>query len=190
MHGRIFWELRDYAEARCGAGTWLTLLKNAGLKEKVYLTQSYPDSEMVLLVAAACKRTGKPPVLLLEEFGEFMAPNLMGMYAHLMKPEWRTLDVIEHAERTAHSAARLAEAGTAPPFLLTKRIHHGELTLTYSSPRKLCAIAVGVAKGLEKHFQEEITVHHSRCMLRGAPPCEILFQARAIEPLRSRAQHG
>ena len=189
MHGRIFWEFRDYAEARHGAGTWLKLLKEVGLEEKVYLQQVYPDTEMVSLITAASALSGKTIPVLLEDFGEFLAPSLISMYGHLMKREWRTLDIIEHTEATAHSAVRRAEAGAAPPFLRTKRLGQEDLTLIYSSPRKLCALAVGVAKGLGKHFQEDVTIQHSVCMLRGDAVCEIVIQARAVKPVRSRAHH-
>lgn len=189
MHGRIFWEFRDYAEARFGPGTWLTLLKNTGLEEKIYLKQTYPDTEIVLLANAACAVSGKPLADLLEEFGEFMVPSLMNMYGHLMQQQWRTLDVIEQTERTAHSAVRLAEPGTAPPFLRTKRLSSEELTLIYSSPRKMCALAIGVAKGLGKHFNEEVSALHVACMHRGARECEIAFQTRVAKPVRSKAHH-
>lgn len=189
MHGRIFWEFRDYAEARHGAGTWLKLLKKAGIEEKVYLRRVYPDTEMVALVAAACALSGKALPVLLEDFGEFMVPSLMSMYGHLIQPEWRALDVIEHTESTAHSAVRVDESGAAPPFLRTRRLAPGKLTLTYSSPRKLCALAVGLGKGLGKYFHEEVTVQHSVCMHRGAPSCEIMFEAYASKVLRSKAHH-
>lgn len=189
MHGSIFWVFRDYAEATHGTGTWLKLLKDAGLTEKVYLQQVYSDTEMVSLITAASALSGKAVPVLLEDFGEFLAPSLISMYGHLMKRGWRTLDIIEHTEATAHSAVRRAEAGAAPPFLRTKRSGQEELTLIYSSPRKLCSLAVGVAKGLGKHFKEEVTIQHSVCMLRGDAACEIVIQAHAVKPLRSKAHH-
>jgi len=190
MHGRIFWEFRDYAEARHGAGTWLKLLENSGLEEKVYLRQPYPDTEMVSLMMAASALSGKSLPELLEEFGEFTVPSLLNMYGYLMKREWRTLDVIEHTEKIAHGAARMTDAGSAPPFLLTKRLGPEELKLTYSSPRKLCAFAVGVAKGLGKHFNEEVRLQHSVCMHRGDPVCEIVIHAHAAKAKRAKAQHS
>lgn len=189
MHGRMFWEFRDYAEARHGAGTWLTLLKNVGLAEKVYLQKPYPDTEMVALVTAASALSGRPMAEVLEDFGEFTAPSLMKMYAHLMKPGWRTLDVIEHTESTAHGALRKDDAGMGPPFLRTKRVGPDELILFYSSPRKLCAVAIGVAKGLAKFFHEDISVRHTACMHHGAKSCEIVFHTFAAKPVRAKAHH-
>jgi hypothetical protein len=189
MHGRIFWEFRDYAEAKLGPGSWLKLLKTAGLEEKVYLQQAYPDTEMVSLVTAASALSRKAVPALLEDFGEFLAPSLMTMYGHLMKREWRTLDVMEHAERVGHRAVRLEGPGMGPPFLRTKRLGPEKLVLIYSSPRKLCALAVGMAKGLGKYFDEEVAVQHSVCMHCGAPSCEMVFQASAVKTLRAKAHN-
>lgn len=76
-----------------------------------------------------------------------------------------------------------------PPFLRTKRLGPEKLVLIYSSPRKLCALAVGMAKGLGKYFNEEVAIQHSLCMHRGAPSCEIVFQTSATKTIQAKAQH-
>jgi predicted hydrocarbon binding protein len=177
MHGRIFWELRAYTEATYGDRSWRELLKIAGVEEKVYLGKAYPDTEMVELVGAAAKLGGKSVPELLEDFGAFLSPHLLTMYGHLIKQEWRTLELIEHAERVGHSTVRQQEAGTAPPFLRVKRLGAEKVVLIYSSPRKLCALAVGMIKGLGKHFNEEVSVQHTTCMHRGAAACEIVVRS-------------
>ncbi len=177
MHGRIFWELRAYTEAAYGTQSWSKLLKIAGVEEKVYLGKAYPDVEMVALIGAAATVAGKSVPELLEGFGEFLSPHLLTLYRHLIKREWRTLELIEHAERVGHSTVRQREPGTAPPFLHVKRLGPEKVILIYSSPRKLCALAVGMIKGLGKHFDEEVSVQHSTCMHRGAPQCEIVVRS-------------
>ncbi len=174
MHGRIFWELRNYAE-RYGPETWNVLVKMAKLEDRIYLGQAYADSEFIALLTAASSVTGKPLPALLEDFGAFTVPALMSMYGHLMRPEWQTLDVIEHTEKIAHGGVRLKEAGAAPPFLRTSRVSSNMLVLTYSSPRKLCAFAVGVGRGLAAHFGETIAIQQAVCMHEGANRCEITY---------------
>jgi hypothetical protein len=175
MHGRILWQFRDYVESQHGKQAWEGVLKRAGLADRVYLAQAYPEEEALALLKATAKMSGKSAAALLQEFGEFTVPALLGMYSHLIKPEWRTLDVIEHAERVAHGAVRKQERGAAPPFLLARRVNPRKLILTYTSPRKMCAFAVGVGLGLGKHFQENVTVQHNPCVHLGADHCEITF---------------
>jgi hypothetical protein len=175
MHGRILWQFREFVESRDGKRAWKAALKSAGLEDRVYLAQAYPDAEAVLLLQAVVKMSGKSASVLLQDFGEFTVPALLGMYAHLIRPEWRALDVIEHAERVAHGAVRKHERGAAPPYLLVRRVNRHKVMLTYSSPRKMCAFAVGVGLGLGKYFQESVSVQHNPCMYQGADHCEITY---------------
>ncbi len=176
MDGRILWQLRDYIESKHGKSTWSRTLQTANLADRVYLAQCYPDTEAVALLTAAAAIIGKPVPAVLEDFGTFTVPFLLNMYRHILKPEWRTLDVIEHAERAAHGRVRQERPDSAPPFLRARRLSLQKLILTYNSPRKLCPMAVGVGIGLGRHFHEKITVRHGTCMHLGDPSCEIIFQ--------------
>jgi predicted hydrocarbon binding protein len=39
----------------------------------------------------------------------------------------------------------------------------------------MCAFAIGIAKGLAKHYNETIEVSQTKCMHKGEPHCEIVF---------------
>lgn len=177
MHGIIFSELRKYVEAKTGDKGWDALTAKAGLSMKLYTPfGSYPDAEVVALVTAASEATGRPVNAILEDFGEFIAPSLIAMYGHLLDPAWKTLDVLEHTENTVHSVVRVKNQGAAPPRLKITRPSSGEAVLTYDSPRKLCAVAKGIAKGVGKHFKENLSITETQCMHRGAPHCTIHFR--------------
>jgi hypothetical protein len=177
MHGVIFAELQSYADSKHGAGTWNALLEKANLKSKPYLpVQTYPDADVVALVAAASALTGTPISTILEDFGEFIVPDLVNMYGHLLKPEWSTIDVIDNTEKTVHSVVRVKNPGAEPPQLRTVRASKDEVSLTYRSPRRMCGLAVGIGRGLAKHFRERIAITHRTCMYKGAPECEIVFR--------------
>jgi hypothetical protein len=176
MHGRIFWQMRDYIDGKHGKEAWNELLHVAGLQDRVYFSQPYPDSEAVALLNAASAVSKQPLSSVLEEFGEFTVPALLAMHRHVIKPEWRSLDVIEHAERVAHGLVRRQQPGATPPFLLTRRVAPHRLELIYNSPRKLCALAVGIGVGLGKHFKEKVVVRHRVCMNHGANQCEIVYE--------------
>ena len=177
MHGMIFSELQNYAETKHGRGTWNALLKKAGLKSRVYLAvREYPDADMVALVLAASAMTGLPVSAVLEDFGNFIVPSLMSLYRHLLKPEWRAIDVIDHTEGTIHSVVRVKNHGAKPPQLKTKRLSPDEVLLVYTSPRQMCALAIGIGTGLGQHFHENIEAKQTMCMHKGAPRCEILFR--------------
>lgn len=180
MHGIVFTELQRYAETKHGSGTWSALLKRAGLDGRQYDTFShYPDQEVGSLVSAASSATGLSAAAVLEDFGEFVAPGLLAMYSNLILPRWKSLDVIHETEGTIHAIVGQRDALAQPPKLKTQRIGEDEVVLTYDSPRQMCALAKGIARGLAKHYGEAITIDETQCMHKGAPSCVIRFRKTA-----------
>ena len=176
MHGIIFSELKKYVDDRLGGAAWGALLEKAGLSGRIYMpVQEYPDADAVKLVTTASAITGRPAPAVLEDFGEFIAPDLLKMYASLIRKEWRTLDVIEHTEETIHRVVRHRNPGAKPPELRCLRIGPDEVIVVYSSPRKMCA-AKGIARGMARHFKETVKTSESSCMLAGAKECRISVQ--------------
>jgi hypothetical protein len=76
------------------------------------------------------------------------------VYGPLLDSEWRTLDVIQHTEETIHRVVRMRQPGAAPPRLRVDRASPDEVAIHYDSPRRLCAVARGIVRGVAKHFGE------------------------------------
>lgn len=174
MHGLIFSELKKYVTTKLGPAAWPALLKEANLANRIYLTgDTYPDAEAVALVSAASRITKQPAGAILEDFGEFITPDLIETYRPFIKSKWKTLDMIEHTEETIHKAVRLRDPGAAPPQLKSRRVSPREVEIVYKSARKMCGVAKGIARGVAKHYGEQVSVTESSCMHQGAPQCTI-----------------
>jgi hypothetical protein len=185
MHGIIFSELRKYVDTKLGAGSWNTLLTKSGLGPKIYLPiQDYPDSDVVALVNTASEVTGLSSTDILEDFGQFIAPSLLGMYRTLVQPEWKTLDLLEHTERTIHSVVRARNPGAKPAELQAERRAPDVVDLTYRSQRRLCSVARGIMRGIAQHYGEEIAIEETRCMHRGDEVC--LMEVRVVATAEQR----
>jgi hypothetical protein len=145
MHGIIHLELRKFMQAKHGPAGWLRLLQQAGVATSLGYARvgHYPDEELAATLAAAARKTGATVDAILEDFGEFIAADLIAMYPRLIKPEWRTLDMLFHTEQTVHQVVRLRNAGAQPPSLRCGRPTPDEVVITYTSPRRLCALARG-----------------------------------------------
>jgi hypothetical protein len=170
----IFAELRHFIAEKHGEGAWSELVHLANVPPRTWLpSQSYPDDELTRLIAQAALMAGRPEQELLEEFGEFIVPGLLGLYSALIKPAWRTLDVIEHTEATIHRVVRLRDQRARPPELYCSRTSPSEIQIVYRSARRLCGIAKGIPRGLAAHYGESVAVSETSCMLRGANQCEI-----------------
>ena len=180
MTGAIFVELKKYVEARLGSDAWNHLLSAARLSGKEFsILEHYPDEHAVALVAAAVEATGKSAAEILEDFGTFLAPDLLEMFWGAIQPEWRTLDVIEHTEQAIHSVVRLENPGARPPELRVSRTSPSEVVIDYRSPRRMCALARGIARGLAAHFRESVEVSESECMHGGDERCLIAVRLSA-----------
>ena len=124
-------------------------------------------------MSAAEKATGQPAADILEDFGAFIAPDLPDMFWGAIQPEWKTLDVIEHTEGTIHSVVRLKNPGARPPQLQVTRPTPHEVIIDYRSPRRMCALARGISRGLAGHFHETVVITESEYMHRGDNRCLI-----------------
>jgi predicted hydrocarbon binding protein len=164
-----------------GEAVWPTVVANANLPDRLYLlAQQFPDSEFQALVDAAAKMMNIATPTLLEKLGEFVAPDLLQLHSHSVRPEWRTLDLIEHTEQAIHQVVRQGGSGARPPEIATKRTGENELVVAYVSQRKLCAFAKGIMRGIAAHYGERPHITETTCMLDGAAQCtiEIKIDAR------------
>lgn len=159
MHGIIFSQLQKYTLDRSGPSAWLALLDIQGLKKKVYMpTQIYPDEELILLIAGIADSQQKGTDSILEDFGQFIVTDLLKIYNTMIKPEWKTLDVLEHTENTMHKAVRHNDRNATPPELLCNRISSNEVVIDYSSRRHLSSLGVGIIKGISAHYGEQTQI--------------------------------
>jgi len=173
-------QFRLYVADRLGRDAWFPLAESAGVPpENHRLDGIYPDEQIVALVLAATRLTGQPLNHVLEDFGLFIAPALLRVYASLIDPAWRTLDVIEHTEETIHTVVRARMEGAAPPALLARRVSPTEVRIDYRSERGLCSLAEGIARGMAIHFGEEVDVEQTECVHRGGRRC--LISVRLLE---------
>jgi hypothetical protein len=160
MHGAIFMQLKDFVVSHHGLPAWDRMLEMAGQPPMaLYLpTQAYPDADAMALVKAACDLTGQSADTVLEQFGLFIAPALLKMYAGLVRPEWRTLDLLLNVEDTIHKVVRRRNPGAEPPELFFSRVDARTLSFRYESKRQMAALAVGIMKGVARHYGETIGI--------------------------------
>ncbi|MCY3005529.1 MAG: protein kinase [Planctomycetota bacterium] len=172
MHGLILVQLQKFAQQTFGPEKWRRALSQSGLDQTSFSAGLvYEDRQALELIVLASQTLRVPVDEVVELFGRFLSTELIRLYSRVIKPEWRTLDIIENTETFIHSAVRVGNPGAVPPVLDAIRLSENELQLLYSSDRKLCKLAIGIIHGLADHFQEVIEVHKDSCMLQGDPFC-------------------
>ncbi len=183
MHGLIFFYLQKYADvAAAGSTSWKGIASSTTTSTTKFLASGvYPDADAVAILTAISETTGRPLPVILDEFGRFLAPNLLKVARTVVDPSWRTLDLIENTEMIIHAMIRSTNPGAAPPVLQVVRHAPDEIHLVYTSARRLCPLAVGLMHGLADHYRETITIEETSCMLRGDPFCSMVVQQVAAE---------
>lgn len=177
MNGIVFIEIGKFAQARLGAQVWGDALRAAGIQSRIYYrVADYPDEEALALLTVLSASLQEPMQAVLERLGEFIVPDLMRMSRYWIKPQWKTLDLIEHTEETIHKTLRQEGSQTNPPRLRCRRSGPQEVVVIYDSPRRMCSLAKGIIAGVAAHYGEAVTISEPTCMLKGAANCELIVR--------------
>lgn len=175
MNGSILMEIRKFVEARLGKQAWPEVVHAAAVPLRVYVpVTDYPDQEVLALISALSVRTGDSVSVILEAMGEFIVPDLINMVPTLIRPDWKTLDVIANTEEAIHEVLRGTWKNTNPPQLQCRRSGPHEVAVTYTSARKMCPLAKGIIRGIAKHYGEQVSITEPSCMLRGDATCQLI----------------
>lgn len=180
MHGIVFEQLREYVWRNHGAEAWSELLAEAAPGRRFYAPDTgYPDEELEALLAAASRKTGATRSELLQDFGLFIAPTLLGLYRPLVAPEWSLLDLLAQIEQTIHHVVRLDDPNAAPPRLRIERPSEDRVVIHYDSERNMCELGKGIIEGLQREYQQAVTIEDLTCMKKGDPECTIEVKLRS-----------
>jgi predicted hydrocarbon binding protein len=176
MHGSLLHGFKQFVVAQHGKVAWNVIAQAAGTRSSYLITDQYPDEEFVALVRATADRSGTTMAALLEEFGAALVPTLLTLYGSFVNPAWRTLALLVNTERVMHKTIRMRDPEAKPPHLSARRVSDREVHIEYASKRRLCALAIGICKGVAAHYKETVTVEQPECMERGDAACRLIVR--------------
>lgn len=172
MHGVILYELNTFATRRIGPDRWREVLRAQGLENDVFTPlETQPDERVMALVDALAREAGVTQADVLRDFGSWLAPHLLALYAPLIMPNWGPAEILQHVETVIHRAVRLRDPAATPPSLVTRRVGPDEIEIAYSSPRRLCALAKGLIQGIATCHGRGAVIDQPACMHRGDAAC-------------------
>ncbi|HJR45728.1 MAG TPA: heme NO-binding domain-containing protein [Actinomycetota bacterium] len=177
MHGIIFDQLHEFTTQTYGREAWTAMVARPEAARSTYFVgEEYPDEELEGLLSAASTLTGRSRDELLEDFGHFIVPGLLDLYGVLVDPKWDLLGFLEGIEETIHRVVRLRHPGARPPRLEATRTGPDQVTIVYTSQRKMCFLAKGIIRGLEEHYSESVSVSDTSCMNKGDDICIMIVE--------------
>ncbi|WP_130470720.1 heme NO-binding domain-containing protein [Candidatus Magnetaquicoccus inordinatus] len=176
MHGIILLALEDYQLLHGGADSWREVWQLANRQQQpLAADRLYPDQLAQDLLHAAARQQKIPFNAFLEAFGRHLSVGLLslGRTMGLLRPEWRTLDILEHLNKEIFAHFHFPEGVGKTPQIRAYRLKYGEVSAVYPSERKWCGLFKGIVLGCAQHFHETIRIQERLCMWDGAPLCRL-----------------
>lgn len=176
MKGVIFNLLEEAVVDQFGDTAWDDLLDAAEVEGAYTSLGSYPDSEIMALVAAASAKLDLSPAAILRWFGKSAIPSLATRYPDFFSTPGNVRNFLLSVNTIIHPEVRKLYSGAGCPHFQFEERASGELIIGYSSPRMLCALAEGFIAGAADHFGESVQVAHAGCMHDGSAQCDLVVQ--------------
>lgn len=161
MKGLVFTTFYNFCETHHGADVLDEVIEAADLPHGGAYTSvgTYPFTEMVSLITALVRISGKPPNVTLEEFGVHCFARWVQNWPAQF--EGRTLfDVLAGIDDFHEKEVRkLYPDAELPSFRVESRTVT-QLVLGYRSCKPLVDLAAGVIKGAASHLGEKVRLRH------------------------------
>lgn len=155
VHGSLFLLLQKFIEASYGKANWEALSLELNPTARIYEMQNnYPAEEIFSMINAVAVSAHISKNEVLEKFGEYMVPDLLRLYATYVNPTWKTFEMLENTEPVMHTAVRSLGSKADPPILHVTKVNERLLIIDYYSRRKMASLAVGIIRGIAKHYNE------------------------------------
>lgn len=173
MKGVVFNIVEEVVTAQLSAAAWDGILNAAGADGAYTSLGTYPDEELGRIVAAAAQATGMSTDDVLRFVGVHGFELLADRVPDVMQQMRQWADVLVDLDAIVHAEVlKLYPGAVVPGFLAT--MQPDGVLLRYSSARRMCALADGLAVGAGRWFGRSLTVQHVACTQRGDVDC-VLF---------------
>jgi len=180
VHGVIFASFVDYVATRHGSEVAGEILSDQPV---ILLSESYEDERLLALVARASEvivrrvssstKSGSSRLSRRSPASIRPSSQLPGARGR-SSSRWRRSSTSSCERRSQMPARRNFKFG---------RSGTTASRITYTSPRRLCALLAGLVEGTARHYGEEVQIEQTGCMLRDNPAC--VFQVRVSSGTRA-----
>jgi hypothetical protein len=171
VKGVIFNVLEELVIEKAGMECWNNILQNVE-SDGIYTSgDSYPDEELFGIVTEICKALNLDMPTVVGIFGEYLFDQLDARHPTFVQNSTDLKSFLISVDTVIHGEVlKLYQNPNLPQF---KYIDNGDknLTMHYTSPRKLCILAEGLIRGAAKRFGNEIHIEHPVCMHNGSEHC-------------------
>lgn len=174
MKGIVYNIFSDLVTDTFGLDTWDDLVERTHPPSDAIYTSAdiYPDEELVNYVKELSSITGTAAPDLIRTFGKYMMNRFNTMHPEFMENH-TAKSFLESVHDVIHVEVKKLHPDTLLPDFEYESSGDDQLTMIYSSPRKLCHLAEGLITGAGDLFGQTIEINHAQCMHKGAGSCRL-----------------
>ncbi len=178
MKGVIFNLFEDFISEGWGDEAYEAVLASCPLhtKEPFVGPGTYPDADLLALVAKATERLGVPADAAVRAFGKFCLPKLVQKFPRFVAGHRSAKSFLMSVHDVIHVEVRKLFKDAVTPAFRYEDPGPDRLVIHYSSPRKLCYLMEGLLDGVADHFKTTISYRQERCALEGGDVCEFYLE--------------
>ena len=160
MKGIIAMCLKDLIVEKFGADKWTQCLKNAGESQSVSIlaTSDMKDEVVLKMVQSVCETLGISLQQAADAFGEYWVCSFSQKIYPTYYIKYRNAREFLLGMDKVHVDTTNALKDSHPPRFEYEWKADRTLIMKYKSKRNLIDFAVGLAKGVGKHYKEDIKV--------------------------------
>jgi Haem-NO-binding len=163
MKGLVFTEFLQMVEGTFGFDRVDAIIQEAQLPNGGAYTAvgTYDHQEMVALVSALSRQTGKEVPWLLQAYGTYLFGRFVKLYPAFFDKATDAFEFLENVETYIHVEVLKIYPTAELPRFASRRPAPNHLEMDYLSSRHLEDLAEGLIRGCLQHFQNEATITRS-----------------------------
>ena len=161
MYGLVHTAIRDMVLSKHGPVVWDKIKTEAGVADDAFLAmQSYDDSVVLSLVAAAAKVLDISAAECLDEFGQFwVLDTAVKHYGNMLDSCGREIwGFLQNLDSMHDRMSSTFQGYDAPSFYLEENGDGTHLLHYRSSRQGLTPFVIGLLKGLAIHFNTKLDI--------------------------------
>ena len=164
MKGIVFTEFLDYVDATLGRDMVDDVLDDCSFPHggAYAAVGTYDYQEMIALVGAVSKRSGKKVPDLLCGFGRHLCGRFAHLYPEFFQNKTCLFDFLESVNGHIHVEVHKLYPDAELPAFATNARTNDRLELDYRSCKPLASLAEGLIKGASDFYREPIAVSQER----------------------------
>jgi hypothetical protein len=177
MHGLIFASLRAFLSSTGGPAAEAAVFGLRAFSE----SETYEDDELSYLTERAAGVTGRSVDGVYSAFGHFAAlTSFKALFPDYYARHSGAVSFLLEVEGEIHRVVRRTVPGARPPHLRVVPFGDTGVLVTYTSPRRLCALLEGLVGGVVQHYGQEAEIEEVQCQRHGDLAC--VFRVELVQP--------